>query len=72
MKAWSRADWCSLVFTSAIAVLLAIAPHLAARTTVGTWEYVASGDDVFYLAVARARTMGSLASGTHSPPDATG
>ena len=72
MTAWSRADWASLVFTTAVATLLAVAPHLAARATAGTWEYVASGDDALYRPSPATRSTGSPASGTRLPPGADG
>ncbi len=45
----------------AVGLLLAIAPHLAMLATRGTLDYLADGDDVLYLTIARAPYYGELA-----------
>src|SRR5438874_990300 len=58
---WSRADLVAAVACGALGMALAVAPHLATLARHGTLEYVADGDDVLYLAIARAPYHGEPA-----------
>src|SRR5581483_6280966 len=46
-------DFFGAVICMAVGLVLAVLPHVCMRFTVGTWHYLASGDDAIYLAIAR-------------------
>lgn len=50
---WSRADGLACLACVLVGGVLAVAPHLATLAQQGTLAYLADGDDVLYLAVAR-------------------
>jgi hypothetical protein len=56
-----KSDLLACVACVAVSLLLAIAPHLAMLATRGTLDYLADGDDVLYLTIARAPYYGELA-----------
>jgi hypothetical protein len=56
-----QSDGYAWVLTVSVAVLLAIAPHLATFAAYGTPEFLADADDIAYLAVARAPYYGENA-----------
>ncbi len=55
------ADFGAATLCMGIGLLLAVLPHLAVWIKSGNFEYLASGDDVFYLALARAPFYGESA-----------
>ena len=50
---WSRRDYAAAAVCMLVGGVLALLPHIAVRVHDGTWEFLASGDDVIYLTVAR-------------------
>src|SRR5262245_51581516 len=57
-RANRRADVVAAIGCAVIAAVLAVVPHLAQWYHHGTLRYIASGDDVIYLAVARSAYYG--------------
>ncbi|MEA5575973.1 hypothetical protein [Anabaena sp. UHCC 0451] len=53
-----KQDILAIISCSLIAVVLSILPHLAVFFQHGTFEYLADGDDVVYLAIAKAPYYG--------------
>ncbi len=53
-----KPDIIAIVLCSLIGVVLAILPHLAVFFQHGTFEYLADGDDVVYLSIAKAPYYG--------------
>src|SRR3984893_1928293 len=54
-------DWTALATCLAVAAFLSIAPHLATLVRYGTWEYVADGDEAYYLSITRIPYQGESA-----------
>ncbi len=53
-----RAELGSALLCASVAMLLAVAPHLAALATSGSAVYLGDGDDVFYTALSRSPYRG--------------
>ncbi|MEO6390362.1 MAG: hypothetical protein ABIP75_00840 [Pyrinomonadaceae bacterium] len=62
-KPWSRGDYRALILCAAIGLVLAVLPHFATMARYGTAQYLADGDDVRYLAVARKTHKGAFPTG---------
>lgn len=57
-KDWTRSDYRALILCAAIGLFIAVLPHFATLSQYGTMQYLADGDDVLYLAVARIPAQG--------------
>lgn len=57
-KPWTRGDYRALILCAAIGLVIAVLPHFASLSRYGTFQYLADGDDVLYLAVARIPANG--------------
>lgn len=57
-KGWGPADYRALILCALVGLLLAALPHVATWAKHGTARYLADGDDVLYLAVARIPANG--------------
>ena len=55
---WGKADYRALILCALVGLLLAVLPHVATLAKYGTARYLADGDDVLYLAVARIPANG--------------
>ena len=50
----ARSDVAAALLCALVGLILAVAPHLAMFARFGTFEFLGDGDDVYYLALARA------------------
>lgn len=60
-NSWGRAEYRALILCALIGAFLAVLPHFATMAKYGTARYLADGDDVLYLAVARIPANGENA-----------
>ncbi|MDM9383279.1 hypothetical protein QUB80_21545 [Chlorogloeopsis sp. ULAP01] len=58
INVWKKQDIFAIVFCCIVGVILSILPHLAVFFKFGTFEYLADGDDVLYLAITKAPYYG--------------
>lgn len=61
VNTWTKKDIFALCVCSLIGITLAVLPHFAVFLHTGTFEYLADGDDVVYLAIAKVPYYGEWA-----------
>jgi len=69
-----RSNWSACLFCALVGAGLAILPHLATLARMGTLEYMANRDEVYYLAIGHVPFHGenvlrdaSTSAGEHLP-----